>query len=99
MNFQLVKLRSNVEITIETEETGKKKLNVNSDNTVKRKVLRIVIENLLKGQLVKYFNKWKYPLPEEEVEKIIKNNKKTIIKRTKINLKKKKKNLKMKKKK
>ena len=57
---------------------------------IRNVLIKNLIEDNPKNILNKYFNIWKHKkLPEDEVEKIIKENKKKIIKRRIINLQKK----------
>ena len=52
-------LRSNLDVNIETDETGKKKPIVKTENIFRCKFIKGLIENLNKGILIRYFNLWK----------------------------------------
>jgi hypothetical protein len=79
-------LRSNIDVKVEEEKgTKKKKPVVNIQNNIRIIILRNLIKNLSRSLLILYFNLWRYKLPYDEMEKIVKTGKKKISKR-KINL-------------
>ena len=86
-------LKNNLEITMEGEEGTNKKRPVVKSNNLRIIILKILLINLDKGKLVRYFNIWRYQKPYDEIEEIVKKSKKKVIKRTKLNLKRKGKDL------
>ena len=84
-------LKNNLEVTMEGEPN--KKRPVVKNNNLRIIILKILLINLDKGILIRYFNIWRHQKPLDEIEEIVKKSKKKVIKRTKLNLKRKGKDL------